>query len=375
MRSPSGTGSLLQRGTRRSDSCPHLKCMIAQEYLLSKLKNCTDYRLPEEDSNYLGRFGVEKFIYKKITSKKFRKWSIDDSVKKRITEAIRNNVSKHQPIQFTFPFGGYKLWRYPSSPKVDWAEFFSVSYYCEFVAPILKVYDPGAIFFFASDDIVVELMDNIPKADTEEHLRSFEVLLSSFRKYFPSNFKMELKKIGDLYGNEFDDEIKKLFNKTSGESNGWDLEKKEKLLKTSALNFKMDGAINFSNLSPGEKNEKIRVGAVYHEAYRHMIQKIIFVYPPDRIVLSARPTIDAVPIGSSRTSSAKFWTGFGVLEYYEGRFVRRVLSFEQWNHIKENQHDLVSSGLEELAKNNKNYRDIDIYNYKLNFAHQSVQIP
>jgi len=143
--------------------------------------------------------GSQSFIYTKLTSKKFRKWAVDNSSEQQAKQAIRLNVSANKPLQFRFPFGGYKLWRMPSSPEVDWAEFFAIAYYCKYLAPIASAYEPGLEFIFASDDIIIERMDNIPVADTAAYFNSFQRLLGQFRRYFPVNFKMDIVRIADLY--------------------------------------------------------------------------------------------------------------------------------------------------------------------------------
>ena len=171
-------------------------------YLENQLKKCTSYDLSVNDNDILSRFSLSEFIFQKVTSKKFRKWSIDKETKQAIRKALSINLIRNKPIQFTFPWGGYKLWNLPSAPKIDWAEFFAISFYCKFVAPILQVYKPGVEFHFVSDDAVIELMDNIPKNETKIYLKSFDSLLDHFRKYFPNNMKMDIVRVADFYTKE-----------------------------------------------------------------------------------------------------------------------------------------------------------------------------
>ena len=118
------------------------------KFLKSKLTDCAEYILQPEDKNYLSKKGLEEFIIWKLLSKKFRKYSIDEKTREHIKISIRLNIKNRQPIQFIFPFGGYKMWCLPSFPYPDWAELFSISYYCSYIAFITKVYKPGAKLYF-----------------------------------------------------------------------------------------------------------------------------------------------------------------------------------------------------------------------------------
>jgi len=60
----------------------------------------------------------------------------------------------------------------PESPEVDWAEVFSLIYYTKWVKQILAIYKPGVWFDFYSDDVILEIMDNVPKEDTERYISS-----------------------------------------------------------------------------------------------------------------------------------------------------------------------------------------------------------
>lgn len=50
--------------------------MNADEYLKDRLEKCSEYKLSESDKQCLAKNGLNFFIYKKVVSKKFRKWRI-----------------------------------------------------------------------------------------------------------------------------------------------------------------------------------------------------------------------------------------------------------------------------------------------------------
>ena len=330
--------------------------MKAQKYLEEKLKNCSKYRLTSLDEKFLKKNSVADFIYKKLTSKKFRKWSIDDDSIKRVEEAIQINIDKNEPIKFTYPFGGYKLWRISTSPEVDWAEFLMISYHCQHLAPILQVYKPGVEFVFSSDDLIIERMNNISKDDTDAYFNSFVILLKEFSKYFPENMKMKIQRVSDLYEDKEDleSELTGHFKKLKDDYPNMDENRKTAMLKTSELNFNFGGKENLTGLSEKEKREKIELGPVFHDAQCSLVKRRDFVRGNDKVVLFTTKIPNAIAIGTTKTSVTKFWTGFGVLEKYEDRFKDRILSPKQLEAIKKEKTEIEKIDLTSL----KNFSEI-----------------
>ncbi len=341
--------------------------MNAQEYLSTKLKNCTSYEHTAEDKKLLDEFGIEEFIQKKLISKKFRKWSLTKDVEERIRDTIHLNAEGNQPIQLRFPFEGYKLWRLPTSPEVDWAEFFTIAYYCQYLAPILKAYKPGVSFVFSSDDIIIERMDNVLKKDTNAYFDSFNVLLGCFKKYFPSNMKMEIMRIADLYPdkNDFEAELKERISQVTEESKSWDKAEWERLLKMSELNIKFNGVEDWASLSNEEKRNKIKMGAIYHHSYISVPRRRAYNRGEGKIVVFTTVIPNAIAIGTTKTSVAKFWTGVGVLETKENGFSDRILSPEQWEKAENDRHETIKIDLVPL----KNFEQILVFPNKFDFRH------
>ncbi|KKQ96023.1 MAG: hypothetical protein UT22_C0044G0004 [Parcubacteria group bacterium GW2011_GWC2_39_11] len=341
--------------------------METQEYLSDKLKNCTSYDLTTEDKKLLDDFGVEEFIYKKLTSKKFRKWSLAKDVKERIRQTIHLNVGANQPIEFRFPFGGYKLWRLPTTPEVDWAEFFTIAYYCQYLAPILKAYKPGVSFIFSSDDIIIERMDNVSKKDTDAYFDSFKTLLGCFQKHFPSNMKMEIMRIADLYPNknDFEAELKERISQITEDSKSWDKAEWDKLLKMSELNIKFIGVEDWASLSEEEKQDKIKAGVIYHHSYISVPRRRAYNRGEGKIVVFTTVIPNAIAIGTTKTSVTKFWTGVGVLEMKENGFSDRILSPEQWGRVKDTKHEIVNLDVISL----KNFKQVRAFPDEFNFRH------
>lgn len=322
--------------------------MTIQEYLQSELDNCARYTLSDEEKTQIEKNGLEDFIYSKLTSKKFRKWAVDESSELQAKRAIQLNVSRDQPLQFRYPFGGYKLWRMPGYPEVDWAEFFAIAYYCKYLAPIVAAYKPGLEFLFASDDMIIERMDNIPTEDTDAYFNSFKTLIGTFEKNLPSNFKLDIVRIGDLYKDKEAMEWELASNvehQKKEYATNVDPVKKQKMLTTSALNIRWDGAKDLTKLSDEEKQKMIDMGPVYHDAYCGLAKRREFNRGDDKIVIFTTVIPNAIAIGTTKSSVTKFWTGFGILEKRGDSFQPRILSPNQLQQGESETVDISVPGL------------------------------
>lgn len=290
--------------------------MTAQEYIENELHHCADYALTEADQKLLETQGIEAFVYAKLTSKKFRKWAIDENSEKQAKRAIELNISQNKPLQFRYPFGGYKLWRLPGSPETDWAEFFAIAYCCRYLAPIAAAYKPGIELLFGSDDVIIERMDNIPTADTDAYFGSFKQLLGEFRKHLPANFALDIIRIGDLYEDkdELEQELAASVKRLKHEyETTVPEERKQKMYVTSELNIRMDGVKDLTKLSDEEKQAVIEMGPIYHDAQGALSKRREFHRGEDKIVIFTIVVPNAIAIGTTKTSITKFWTGVGAV--------------------------------------------------------------
>lgn len=170
--------------------------MTPKEYIEYKLN---ELKPTNKVGNSLSKEQLSDLICKTILSKKFRKFSIIPEYIEHIKEVVNESIENNEPIRFSFPFGGYKLWRLEETPEVDWAELFTFMYYTKWLKLIAEVYKPGVIFDFASDDMVIERMNNISKQDTEKYKKSFEELVKFLEGYIPKNIKFTFTPISSLY--------------------------------------------------------------------------------------------------------------------------------------------------------------------------------
>lgn len=304
--------------------------MTPQEFITNKLTHCSDYRLNDKDGALIAQ-GIEIFLYHQITRKKFRKWSIDEETQQHIRNALSKQVSKNEPIHFTFPFGAYKRWNLPSAPRVNWAEFFSLAYYSQYMAPIAAGYKPGCRFSFVGDDVIVPKLNNYPAEEVAHWSETFEQLLKAFHSYLPKNITIELLHVRDFYTpEEFDKELEEKYDQGKAEWDEWDDKTREAHLASSRHNIKWDGIEDWTGMPEKEKEEKILEAAIMHNVYRQLERRKAFTRAENRIAIFPHKISKAIPLGTTKNSAVYFWVGTGILEKRGDEYMERILSYEQW---------------------------------------------
>lgn len=343
--------------------------MNPEEYLKTKLETCALAELRPVDRKFLESQGMEVFIYRILTSKKFRKWKTIDQYVNEVKKSIKHIVSNNEPLELAWFFGGYKLWRFSSSPFVDWAELFTIIYLIKYVSKIAAVYKPGVrIIFWAAHPSIMKRQSNVPENNCQEYHESFNKLLNIIRLYLPKNLVVELKSFEILYPNndEYTRELEQMIAEVENEyKNVWSSSRKEKKAASSHLNIQWNGAKNWENISQKEKEEKIRLGPIVHDGYCRLSRVMEVVRGIGKISITATPIPSgSLAVGTTSSSVTKFWTGFGVLERRGDDYVERILSPQQLEAVKSKPHEVIPSDLIEL----KNFENIWVFPGELDFT-------
>lgn len=343
--------------------------MDIKEFLEEKLKEPSKYELSKEEQKSLEKKGIEEFIKWKLTSKKFRKWAIDDITKGRIDTAVKMALEENRGLRVVYPQGGYKLWKLPTTPEPDWAEFFNISYVLEYVAPIAAAYEPGVELTYYLHTLLMERHDNLTTKEIEAYENAFRKLLAEFEKYIPENIKIVVKKDADFYSREeYFKILDEKYEETEKVYNELPNDKKEHFRKLGELNIKWDGAEDWTKLSNDEKNKKIIDGSIYEMIATTYLDRVMEgIKGPDKILAFMKSGNGFIGIGSTRNSAAKHWVGIGILEQYDNKYVPRILSPNQYDQFKK---DCIEEGIDLFGSdsNLKNFSSILIYKGKLNFS-------
>jgi len=287
--------------------------MTAKEYIEKRLIGIKEEKFAQEKE-------LAVFIYGRILSKKFKKYSITPAGNNKIRQAIELNIKNNEPIKFVISAGSYKLWQFKECPEPDWAELFAMIYYAYWLKPITDAYEPGVWFDFFGDDAILKLMNNIPEKDTERYKMVFRGLIKFMEPYLPSNLKFTFTPIGERYSSkeEFLDDLNKQIKelKEKGESalSEQDIERMKR--NTRPCNGK---EINFLE------------NHILHDAYMNVSKKRPYYKTPDKILVSPRPYGDktSVPVGTTKTSVVQYQTGVGLLKREENSFIEYVYSTSQ----------------------------------------------
>ena len=274
---------------------------------------------------------LQENLYRLITRKSFRRWALAADAPDRIKIAVNICTAAKKPLNFVFEFGGYKLWRLPSAPYPDQAETYMLHHYAAYLEPIAELYEPGVHLYFASDDCVVERMNNIKAQAMEIYAEAFRKCLDQIKPELPENLKMSYIRLAELYPSrrELEDELKITFADNMKKFETWAAEKKERMIGRAVLNFCKSGPLaaqDLSGITQAEYDRRLIEGAVYHDAFEDCSRRREFVLGKDKILLFCTPIPQAVAIGTTKASVTKFWTGVGVFE----NGLEKVLSPSAW---------------------------------------------
>jgi hypothetical protein len=308
------------------------------------------------------------FLFKLITRKKFRKWKLPDLAQERIDKVLDFCIINKEPIIFRFRFGGYKLWQLKSAPEADWAEFFAIAYYCEYLAPIIATHTGGVKLIYVLEGSGIQQMNNLSDFEMDAYYKSFENLCSEFLKYTPKNFFIEVVRHDSLFnsGEDFNKEFKAKIDEI--ERTWKEIQSPiylENILKTATLNIKWNGVEGLTMISEKEKQEKIERSAVMHDALVGMPTIRAFSDKnPRTILVFTTPLPKVISIGMTKLSVVKFWVGNGVLEKRDGIYLDHIVSPNQIEKIK----DLSFNEFPINLIPGKNFSTIKVYTQKLNFV-------
>ena len=336
--------------------------MTIEQHLVDRLENPQTFPLNEEELKRIKFEGIAAHTYKRLTSTKFRRTSLDHDAEAQLRKAIKINVDAQLPIKFTYPFGGYKTFRVPGFPYVDWAEFLAISHLIRYVKFVVAGYNPGAEIYFSSDDVIIEKIDNYKRKDLDSYTESFQKLINEFSKYLPGNIKLSLKRVvPDIYEIEaYRKELELIVD--SLRKQGISPEIRKTLKRGFDFNFRLDGRVDYSKINQAELDKIVEDLMYYSDGYLKLRKRRDFVRGEDKVVVFSNKIPNAVDIGSTTVSRAKFWVGTGVIEAVNGKIYDRILSPKQFDSTcarakpyKVNVIDMP------------NFKEILVFNERLNF--------
>jgi len=338
-----------------------------QSYLENRLKNCSSYSLTDSDRENIETKGIESYLFNKLTTKKFRKWRLDPACEARTKKAIHIAVSHNKPIHVVYFLGGYKLWRLPSSPEADWAEFFNIAYVLEYLSPIAAAYKPGVILSYFTHTLLMERHDNLDITEINTYMNSLQIILNSFLKYTPVNMTARIWRDEDLYGR--DEYFKALDEGLEDAKKQYELASAEKQMnwqKLGRLNIKWKGKEDWNGLNEEEKKKKIVKGIYFEIAAVNVLKRFqMTAKGEDKVCIFTEASPLFIGTGSTKNSIVKHWTGFGVLEKRNENYEDRILSPSQLEQVNTIPSKTFPISLIPLS----NLKQISLFNTPSKFTH------
>lgn len=325
--------------------------MNAQEYILAQLEALkaplSSEVQPKDDKE------MADAVLRALMSKKFRKFAIPERNQAIIRAAVEMNIAEREPLKISWPFGGYKLWRFEESPEVDWAELFSIMYFVRWLKPVCALYPKGVEFTFWVDEVVIARMNNIPQADLDIYQKSFADLLAFIKPWLPSNCRFEVFLERSQYES----------NEAFEEGLAVEMEKLKQARATDPkpLSDAARRSIEMNvKLTPEQAKDPLWMEKVdlMHYAYYNLQEQQKRIRPSYTTAnITAFTTFfepNVIPIGTTKTSIAKFWVGVGALQRREDGFIETILSPSQLEKAKAVWEPVEVKGLE--GKNFKKIR-------------------
>lgn len=294
--------------------------MTAQNYIQTKLHELSK----PEPLQEIAADKLEEAILSKVLSKRFRKNKADDTAIELCKKAIHYAVENNKPVKLGLLFGGNKLWRFDEAPEVDWAELFSLVYSARWMKTITSVYEHGAEFEYYSQDVSVERLNNISRAETDQYSVTFRELLGWFSQYLPETVAFSYKRQAEEYGDlsEYDIEIEDAKALILSENSGKLPEMSNAQRTATELNVRLEDGQDDDPLW----REKIELE---HQAI--FSTKTLKPYLLDETIIPTCPTPfeGLIATGSTKYSIAKFWAGVGILEESGDRYKDLVVTPKQ----------------------------------------------
>jgi hypothetical protein len=321
--------------------------MNAQSFIQSRLEGLSTPRGLEKPGS---RFDLEKEILRLLLSKKFRKYSANEALIKHCRTAIAICVKNQKPINITFLHGAYKLWRLEESPEADWAELFSLIYYTDWVKGICEIYEPGVHFDFFVDDYIVPELDNIPPADVETYLVSYQHVIDFLRPYQPINLQMTVTRVGSQFASQED--FKKKLEQGLEEAQVEDIP--TQLTEEQVAMIDLNVKVTEKQAQDPQWREKVWQ---LHNVYLRMKKETGYHVREDKILAFTQPLASGttLSVGTTKASVAKFWVGVGALKKKNETHQEVVLSVSQLTKSTVKWEDVSFDGL-----SGKNFKKIHI---------------
>lgn len=349
-------------------SNPNIKNIKKLEKRVESYLKCELFQSAKLNDNTNKNIDIFTKVQNLLLSGKYRKFPITDEIREMLQQRVDYILNHDKPFIFVPSFGGYKHSWTPSYPCADWAEVFNIKCFIDYLTPLYYLTEKTIIVEYLSKDIIVPMMNNIPKEFVDIYLSDFKKLISlANQKQNEINF--------ELHSSHEDYEINTLFelmnqNRESinNKFNQLDSNEQDMKLKKSENNYCWNGVRNYEDISESEKKNVIIESRIINETFLKVDSELRGG--------SSKGRTNAIPmlfrkgkgacneiclnVCSCPSSTVAFWVGIGILEIRENKIIPRILSKLQYEELKDKLIK-IPVNIKELSIVNKNYEYIYVY--------------
>ena len=347
--SSSLTGVFMEvdNGESFSSKLPSKKSVLRSENLEERVNNYINKSMLDMDNIVVPKFNdkdLAKDILSRLCAKKWCHISQTDAAKEYTQGKVEHIVKNNLPFIFSFCFGGYKHWWCEASPVPDWAELYNLKYLYEYLAPITAIWKSGVTLEYESEEVGIELMNNLPDSWQKEYTKVFKQLMEFVkeRTRLPLEFNFVLA--SQLYDkerlfemmDEYMPVVEKRFEALSPQE-------KAIRLKRAESNILWKGAKDLTGLSASEKADYAKQSRVKNEAFLDMDYELrgnTYFEKENLIPLVGTFGLGAggeswLHLSSNSSSFVDFWSGMGILEVRDDKIIEKIISRSQFEAIKD----------------------------------------
>lgn len=272
-------------------------------------------------------------IFSLLTPDWFRFGPISEEISTMLHSKISEMVDLNVPIEILNAYGGYKNYQVDTSPHIDYAEVFHLSFSLKTLLRICEIYKPGIHLEYSGDSHAACYANNIKKASVDTYLSEFNHLLDKFQTLIPPNFTLTHKDFPDFYN--YDDLARELDTLIEKEdlSDPKNVDQIAHYYKNAKRNFCFDGEIDYTSLSSDEKETLIKQSVVKtHKWYDIDFQKRSDYFNALKISFcNIKNFPEAYCVRSiHHLPCPGFWQGKGVVEARDGKYHAVILPIDEY---------------------------------------------
>ncbi len=308
--------------------------MDIKNYIRNFIEEKPKYNLTDEDKKCIEIEGIGAYIYKKLTTTKYKSSSIPKDLEIYVKKVINYSIDNNLPIHIVFPFGAYKKWNLPTYPGIDWAELINIKYLIQYLSSVSEAYKKGVIIEYYSVELFVEKNNHLPQKDIDFYEKEFRLLMEMLQKYAPKGIQLKYTNLREEIAQK--EALKAVDIKVEELRKDWgSLPNEEKQIKIKRAKVNC-----IADPSEPDYDKKIIEAVFVHDAFCSECWtkdgKVLWINKPDMVTIGNSYTGSwGIHIKSSRSSRVNFWIGYGAFIEKENSFIPTILTYSQLESLKD----------------------------------------